>query len=335
VTRALVTGAAGFVGANLARRLVADGHDVHLLVHRGSPVWRVEDLTPHATRHDVDLEDADGVLQAVQAARADWIFHLAARGAYSWQRDVGEILRTNVVGTANLLEAATRVGFAALINAGTSSEYGFKDHAPSEDENVEPNSAYAVGKASATMLCGLYGRNGGGRVVTLRLYSVFGPWEEPGRLLPNLIVRGLSREFPPLVSPDAAHDFVYVDDVVDVFLLVAAADRVEPGAIFNVGSGTQTTLAEVVSLTREVLGVDDEPQWGTMEPRVWDTGVWVADGRRIERELGWAPQRTFEQGFRKHVDWFRDNPQLRPLYEKLMVERSSGTTRRPGVESGT
>jgi UDP-glucose 4-epimerase len=316
MTRALVTGAAGFIGANLARRLVTDGHEVDLLVHQGSPRWRIDDLTQDAAVHEVDLEDADSTLSAVQAARADWIFHLAARGAYSWQRDVGQILRTNVVGTANLLEAATHVGFAALINAGTSSEYGFKDHPPSEDESVAPSSAYAVGKACATMLCSLYGRSGGNRVVTLRLYSVFGPWEEPGRLLPNLIVRGLSGELPPLVSPDAAHDFVYIDDVVDAFLRTASADRVQPGSVFNVGTGVQTTLSEAVSVTRNVLGIEADPQWGSMQDRAWDTSVWVADSALMCRELGWKPAHTFEQGFRRFVDWFQSNQRLWSLYEK-------------------
>ena len=323
MTRALVTGAAGFVGANLARRLLADGHDVHLLDRPGSRDWRLEELTGHVALHEADLEDADAVTRAIEAARPEWIFHLAARGAYSWQGDVREILRVNVIGTANLLEAATRTGFAALVYAGTSSEYGFKDHAPTEDEAVAPTSPYAVAKVSATMLCRLFARISGNRVVTLRLYSTFGPWEEPGRLLPNLILRGLDGELPPLVSPDAAHDFVYVDDVVDAFLRAAAAEAVEPGAIFNVGSGVQTTLAEVVSVARRLLEIEIEPEWGTMPAKAWDTGVWVADNRRIARELGWVPRDTFEEGLRKQVEWFRGNPALRPLYEELMLRRAA------------
>src|SRR5438093_4515749 len=193
--RALVTGAAGFVGANLTRRLLADGHEVHLVMRPRSRRWRIEELLGDVAVHEVDLEDVEGLVGAVRDARAEWIFHLGARGAYSWQTDVSEILRANVLGTANLLDAATRGGFAAFVHAGTSSEYGFKDHAPSEDELVEPASAYAVAKASATMLCRLFAQRGH-RIVVLRLYSLFGPWEEPGRLLPNLILRGLAGELP-------------------------------------------------------------------------------------------------------------------------------------------
>jgi dolichol-phosphate mannosyltransferase len=323
VTRALVTGAAGFIGANLARRLLADGHDVHLLDRPGSRHWRLEELLDDVTLHGADLEDADAVTRTIEAARPEWIFHLAARGAYSWQGDLREILRVNVVGTANLLEAATRQGFAALVYSGTSSEYGFKDHAPTEDEDVVPNSAYAVAKVAATNLCRLFARNTGNRVVALRLYSTFGPWEEPGRLLPNLIMRGLQGELPPLVSPEAAHDFVSVDDVVEAFVLSATATEVEPGAIFNVGTGIQTTLAEAVASVRALLGVEVEPQWGTMPAKEWDTGVWVADSRRIERQLGWTPADTFADGLRKQVEWFRGKEQLWPLYEKLAAQRAA------------
>ena len=329
MTRALVTGAAGFVGANLARRLVADGHDVHLLDRPASRRWRLEEILGDVTLHQVDLEDAEAVMNALEAVRPDWIFHLAARGAYSWQGDVREILRVNVMGTANLLEAAARSGFEALVYAGTSSEYGFKDHAPSEHEEVNPISAYAVAKVSATMLCRLFARNTGSRLVSLRLYSTFGPWEEPGRLLPNVILRGLRGELPSLVSPHAAHDFVYVDDIVEAFLLAASVDGVEPGAIFNVGSGVQTTLSEVISVARRLLDIDAEPQWGTMEAKAWDTGVWVADNQRIRRELGWAPRHDFEQGFLKQSDWFRDNAKLWPLYEELVMKRVARRTARP------
>jgi nucleoside-diphosphate-sugar epimerase len=318
VTRALVTGAAGFVGANLARRLLDDGHEVHMAVRPGSREWRVQPLVEHAAVHEVDLEDADGVEQVVRDVQAEWIFNLAAHGAYSWQADAVEILRVNVVGTANLLEAATRTGFAAFVHAGTSSEYGVKDHAPTEEEPVDPASAYAVGKASATMLCRHVARTTGNHVAVLRLYSVFGPWEEPGRLLPALIMRGLDGELPPLVSPEAAHDFVYVDDAAEAFLTAATGTLSDPGAIYNVGSGVQTTLGEAVAVTRRVLGVEAEPRWGSMDSRSWDTHVWVADATRISRELGWAPRHTFEQGFARQVEWFRANPELWPLYHERL-----------------
>src|SRR5262245_45791185 len=94
--RTLLTGATGFVGANMARRLLHDGHDVHLLVRPAARTWRIDDIRPHVHLHEAPLEDAAAVVRRV---RPEWVFHLAAHGAYSSQTDVRQILQTNVLGT--------------------------------------------------------------------------------------------------------------------------------------------------------------------------------------------------------------------------------------------
>jgi nucleoside-diphosphate-sugar epimerase len=215
----------------------------------------------------------------------------------------------------NLVEAGLRAGFAAFVNAGSSSEYGFKDHAPSEREWLEPNSHYAVSKAAATHVCRYTAQTRGVAIRTLRLYSVYGPWEEPARLMPTLVARGLRGELPPLVDPGIARDYVYADDVSDAFVRAAATSGQEPGAVYNVGSGVQTALGDVVEVARRVLGVAAEPSWGTMEARRWDTSIWVSDPRAIERALGWRAQRSFEDGFRRLVEWLRSEPSLLRRYQ--------------------
>src|SRR5687768_6893501 len=151
--RVLITGAAGFIGANLARRMIRDGHQTHLVVSpRGTP-WRLEELRGQALLHRLDLTDGERVRQTVEAVRPDWVFHLAAHGAYSWQTDTQAIFQTNLMGTIHLVEACQAVGIEAMVNTGSSSEYGWKDHAPAEDEWLEPNSSYAVSKAAATQYC--------------------------------------------------------------------------------------------------------------------------------------------------------------------------------------
>ena len=310
--RALVTGATGFVGANLAARLVADGHDVHLLARPGSDRWRLRGVEEHAPVREVDLTDGDAVDELVGAIAAEWVFHLAAHGGYSWQTDPRRIVATNVHGSLNVVEAALRVGFESFVNTGSSSEYGFKDHAPPETEWLEPNSYYAVAKASGTLLCSFVGRSRGVRMSTLRLYSVYGPYEQPGRLVPTLVLHALEGTLPPLVRPEIARDFVYVDDVVDAYLL--AAECGSPGGVYNVGTGVQTTLGEAVEAARRVFGVAAAPQWGSMTERDWDTSVWVADSRKIRAELGWEPRDGFDDGLAKLGRWFGERPELRPRY---------------------
>jgi dolichol-phosphate mannosyltransferase len=326
VTVSLVTGASGFVGANLARRLVGDGDRVHLLLRAGAATWRVDELGEGVERHAVDLLDGPAVAGLVDRVRPDRIFHLAAHGAYSWQRDPHAIVSTNVLGLVNLLEAAVASGVEVVVSAGSSSEYGLKDHPALEGELPEPNSHYAVSKAAAALLCGFYARERGLRAVTLRLYSVYGPYEEPRRLVPAIVVHALNGTLPPLADPSTARDYVYVDDAVEAFL-AAARPAGAPGAVYNVGTGRQSTLAEIVAAARRVLGVAAEPVWGSMPGRDWDTNVWVADPGLAARELGWTARVDLEDGLLRTSRWLRERPRLRARYEEALLAGRRATAR--------
>jgi UDP-glucose 4-epimerase len=314
--RALITGATGFVGANLARSLLVDGCEVHLLIHQQDQTWRIDSIRNDVRLHEGDLCDCDSVQRIVAEARPEWVFHCAVYGAYSWQTSVEQMVQTNVLGTINLVQACRKVSVESFVNTGSSSEYGYKDHAPAEDEWLEPNSEYALTKASATMYSRWLARTTGFAISTLRLYSVYGPWEDPGRLIPTLIRYGLAGKLPSLVHPDTARDYVSVEDVCRAYRMVAARSvGAEAGAVYNVGTGRQTSLREVIEIARRVLGVRREPEWSSMPNRRWDTQTWVSDSRKIERDLGWRPRYTFEEGFRRMVQWCRDHPGARTLAE--------------------
>jgi dolichol-phosphate mannosyltransferase len=202
-------------------------------------------------------------------------------------------------------------GFDGFVHTGSSSEYGFKDHAPHEDEHVEPNSDYAVTKAAATLYCRYVAQSRALNVTTMRVYSAYGPYEEPRRLIPTLVVKGLDGELPDLVSPKTARDYIHVDDVVDACIVAAASGN---GLVYNLGTGVQTTLADAVATARKVMSVEAEPSWGSMPGRSWDTTSWVSNPFRLASELGWEARLDFESGLRRTVDWLRDTPGMLDLY---------------------
>jgi nucleoside-diphosphate-sugar epimerase len=321
MSRIVVTGGTGFVGANLVRRLLEDGQQPHLFVRSQSSSWRIDSVRDRVTMHEVSLGDRASLASALRTIRPTWIFHLATHGAYSWQTRAAEMIDTNVVGTANLLQAALEAGVEAFVNAGSSSEYGLKDHAPSETEPAEPDTAYGITKAAATAWCVNAARTHGSRIRTLRLYSVFGPFEDPRRLLPSLIVHGCRGELPRLVDPQTARDFVFVDDVVDAFLLAAQDTAGEPGAIYNIGTGVQTTVGGAVEIARRLMGIAAEPEWRSMPARTWDTDTWIADPHKSRTVLGWSARHTFESGLRAMIDWLKGCPPLRDRYEAAWPKR--------------
>jgi nucleoside-diphosphate-sugar epimerase len=309
--KALVTGAEGFLGANLVRALLAAGHDVTGLSRPGGAPWRLREIASELRVLELDLRDTHEIEPLLVASAPEWVFHLAAHGAYSWQTDVPQMIAVNVAATAALLAAARNVGVQAFVNVGSSSEYGLKRHPPREDERLEPNSHYAVTKAAGTHLTALAAA-GGLPAVTLRLYSIYGPWEDPGRLMPALVREASRGRLPPLVGPDTARDFVYVEDCCRA--LLDAAQRGVPGTVLNVGSGRQTRLDEVVELARRALGVVEAPEWATMSQREWDTDVWVSDPRAAFEHLGWSASTGLGEGLTRMAAWLRARPQLWERY---------------------
>lgn len=316
--RVLLTGGAGFIGANLARRLVADGCEVSLLVRPGFQGWRVAEIRDSLRVVPVDLTDRAAMVRVVRDAGPAWIFHLAAYGNSSWHRDLATMLAVNVTATQNVLDAAAEAGVERVVYTGSSSEYGYKDHPSREEERVEPASFYAVTKAAGTHLCAMAAA-GGVHATTLRLFNVYGPYEAPRRLITALALAGLRGELPPLVNPEVARDLIHVDDVVEA-LLTAAQAAVKPGQIYNVGTGRMLRMREIVETARTVMGITREPEWGSMPDRAWDTRTWVADPTNAQRELGWAAQIPFAEGLRRTVAWFRERPAMQAYYRKAAAE---------------
>ena len=151
--KVLVTGATGFVGACLARRMVEQGYEVHVFSREKSNRWRIADLADRLVDHFVDLTDADCVQTAIERIRPDGIFHLATYGGFADQQDTTAIVGANFLGTVNLLRACERVGFQFFINTGSSSEYGIKQEPMRETTIAEPIGDYGVSKLAATVFC--------------------------------------------------------------------------------------------------------------------------------------------------------------------------------------
>lgn len=319
--RVVITGAGGFIGANLTRRMISLGHNVHILLHPESNPWRLNEILDQVHVHSVDLKNQAKVSEVISISKPDWIFHLAVHGAYSWQNQDGDILCTNVLGTMNLLQAAIKQGFDAFINTGSSSEYGFKDHAPKENEWLEPNSTYSASKIAASLFCEHQAKSTNTRIATMRLYSVYGPWEEPKRLMPSLLIHGIQGLYPPLTNPDTARDYIYIDDVVDAYLI--AAEKIKPGVgeIFNVGSGIQTSIAELVSITDQIFPTRGVPRWGSMPNRNWDTNTWVSNPNKLIMDLNWNPKTNLSRGLHLFKEWLQSFDNIRNYYETQLLPK--------------
>ena len=305
--RFLVTGAAGFVGAVLCRRLLREGGEVHVILKPSSPTWRLDDVRTDLRIHAGDLRDEAGTAALLAAVRPEVVYHLATHGAYPFQTDADGIIQANILGTWNLLKALSPLDYQVFVNTGSSSEYGFKQFAMRENDLLEPNSYYSVAKCAQTLLCQHVARQENRAITTFRLFSTYGPFEEPSRLVPTLVRRCLAGEDLSRVAPDTARDFVYVDDVVDAYLRIDALAKLQ-GEILNIGTGVQRTVREVVELVLRHTGSSVRCGWGEMPSRIWDTSTWVADCTKARRLLGWDPVTSLSDGLAQTVAWARARP---------------------------
>jgi dolichol-phosphate mannosyltransferase len=211
----------------------------------------------------------------------------------------------------------------SFVQTGSSSEYGYKDHPPDEDESLEPNSHYAIAKAAATHYCKLTARKADINAITARLYSIYGPYEEPTRLIPTLLIHGLRGMLPPLVSPRIVRDFVYVDDATGALVEIASARSLPRGAVYNVCTGRQSSLEEVVTITSRLLSITAKPVWSSMPERSWDTDRWVGSAERIHREVGWQSRTELSIGLDHTIQWFNDQPEWSRFYTKRLFPGES------------
>lgn len=295
--RVLITGASGFIGANIVRAEVAAGNEVHLLLRAESRTWRLAGLEGRYAGHPGDLRDAAAVRRVVEAARPDLVYHAAAHGTAPGQRDRTAILAANVLGTAHLLDALAGRDYRALVNVGSSSEYGHKADPMREADRLDPRTDYAVGKAAGTLLCQAEAFRGR-PVCTVRVFSAYGPLEAPTRLASYVLGCCARGERPRVTCGDQPRDWVYVDDVVEL-LRRAAECPAAHGQVLHAGGGRWQTVRDLVETAVAVAGGRVRAEYGAEPLRPDEPAVWVADLTRTRELTGWAPRHDLRQGLEK------------------------------------
>lgn len=304
--RVLITGATGFVGACLTRRLLELGHEIHIFVRPESNRWRIADIVQGLTLHNVDLRDAQVVEQAVIAIKPECVFHMATYGGFSFQQKVESIYAANFLGTVNLVHACEKTGFECFVNTGSSSEYGLKSQAMMESDLLEPLGDYAVSKAAATLFCLSEATQKNLPIINLRIFSPYGPWDDPKRLIPYVMSTLLNEKAPVLSNPVSVRDYIFIDDIIDAYLAVLGA-AIVPGAIYNVGSGRQTSIGNVVTKIVTMIGDDVLPIWGARGMQRPEPAKWEADISALVSHCNWQPVVSLDDGLQRTIEWMKEN----------------------------
>lgn len=304
----VVFGAGGFIGINFLNSLLLYREDVYGISQDHLNNWRfMATGIPFSNLHSCDITQKEQIKDLLQDIKPKTVFNLSAYGAYSKQKEYEKIYQTNFIASVDIIEILKEIGFSAFIQAGSSSEYGLNSNQPIEETQLIPNSHYAVSKTAIYHAIKYYGEIEKLPVIHLRLYSAYGPWEEPDRLMPVLLSKARKNTFPSLVDPDISRDFIHVKDVSEA--MIASAAKLKPrfyGHAFNVGTGRKTTISDLAYLVKDIQNINDEPQFGKMTNRKWDLSDWFANPELISKELGWKSRIWLKTGIKETIQWQKE-----------------------------
>jgi UDP-glucose 4-epimerase len=246
----------------------------------------------------VDLTDPAALAAAVRAADPDVALHLAAARAKGSPAERAATAAVNTASGLHLVEALP-ARCRAVVRLGSSTEYGELPGPMAEDAPLAPRGFFGATKAAGSLLLAAAAAERGLRAAVLRAFQVYGPHDQPGRLVPTVLRAAETGAPLPLTGPGLRRDWVHVDDVVDACVRAATADDLPGGAVLNVGTGVQTANEELVAVAERVTGRPIDVRPGAHPGRGWDAASWVCDPTRARAWLGWEPSTSLEAGLRQ------------------------------------
>ncbi|MFH0172500.1 dTDP-glucose 4,6-dehydratase [Streptomyces cacaoi] len=305
----LVTGAAGFIGSTYVRGLLARDPAVRVtvldkLTYAGS---RANLPAGHPRLDFVHGDICDAGLVDKLTAAADQVVHFAAESHVDRSIDgAGTFVRTNVLGTQTLLDAALRHGVGPFVHVSTDEVYGsIETGAWTEDHPLRPNSPYAASKASSDLIALSYHRTHGLDVRVTRCSNNYGPHQFPEKVIPLFVTNLLDGEQVPLYGDGRnVRDWLHVEDHCEAVDLVRTKGR--PGEVHNIGGGTQLSNRELTGLLLDACGADwDRVEY--VEDRKGHDLRYCVDWTKARTELGYRPRHDFATGLADTVAWYRDH----------------------------
>jgi UDP-glucose 4-epimerase len=297
--RAVVTGGAGFIGSHVAAALVARGDEVDVVDNLST--GKRENVPEGARLHEYDIREPLGEL--FSELRPDACFHLAAQADVRVSVERPDFdADVNVLGTIRVLEACRSRGTRVVFSSTGGAIYGECERPAREDDPLQPLSPYGTSKLAGEQYLATYNRLHETRHVTLRYGNVYGPRQDPhGEAgVVAIFFNRLREGMAPRIFGDGlqTRDYVYVDDVVAATLGALARDS----GVFNVGTGSETSVVELFQACRRVSGSEVEPEYAP--PRLGELQRSVLDVTLAGRELGWEPRHALDDGLRATWSWF-------------------------------
>lgn len=301
--RIFLTGATGFVGSHTLRRLLASGeHEIAILARPSSDFRRIADLMPRVRLVTSELNRPENLGPKLERFQPDTVVHLAWQGVLNSARNDSQ-QSENITQALDLVRLAYIAGAKHWIGLGSQAEYGPCANRIDESQPTQPTTLYGAAKLTtgrqAQALCNSLGM----RFAWLRLFSSYGPGDDPSWLIPYLALKLLADERPATTAGEQRWDYIYVDDVAAA--ITATIESSEAAGFFNLGSGTTATIRTIIERIRDSIDPTAEVGFGEVPYRPDQVMHLEANIARLTATTGWRPRISLEEGLEKTVDWCR------------------------------
>jgi nucleoside-diphosphate-sugar epimerase len=304
--RVFVTGAGGFIGSHLVKRLVDEGARIHILLKKNEPTWRIQDVVDRLGIWESDITDLHSLQSILPEINPEVIFHLAALVDVSRSWDlIMPMTETNILGTIHLLTALKGCGFESFVYTSSSEEYGYAGASPlREGQRESPVSPYSFSKLASTFFCQMAAKTFDLPITIARLFPVYGPFQESSMFIPSAIRELMLKKTFKMSPGEQKREFIYVDDVVEAFLKIALCSRAQ-GELFNVGSGIPYMIKDVIEMIQKLIGGETMVEVGALSYRKGEGMECFCDNQKLKQLTGWSPQVTLEEGLRMTIAWYK------------------------------
>lgn len=294
--RGFVTGATGFIGSYLVRELLRQNYDVAILVRPESDLWRIEDVQQEVRQVIWDGVTVDSFSELFREFAPHTVFHLGWSGVGNVHRNQMSQLTENINFSVALTHLSVECGVQQFVGAGSQAEYGPVNARIDESVLPRPTTLYGAAKLSVGILTERIAALGGMKHAWLRIFSTYGPKDNPQWMLPSLIGCLHRGERPALTLGEQLWDFLHVEDAARAFVAVA-----EPGVsgVFNLGSGEANPLRTVIEMVRDFINRELPLGFGEVPYRPDQVMCLQADVTRLRQLTGWSPRVPLELGLKE------------------------------------
>jgi nucleoside-diphosphate-sugar epimerase len=271
-------------------------------------LWKIKDLINNIKISYCDINNKELIEKIEHELKPDYLFHLAAYGVDSKDKDYYKAINVNFLGGINIIKPLTQIGCKKIINLGSSSEYGKSKF--EEEGCLEPLNIYGSTKAAATIVMHQIARENNLDIITLRPFGLFGEREDPHKIFSYIITEALKNKEVKLTSCEQLREYLYVENLVDAMILSVTSDL--KNEIFNIGTGNTKKLKYYVEKIFEKINTKTTPKYNYYSQRQGDMWAPCADVEKIKSLLHWQENISFEEGLEKTIKWFESNLKYYP-----------------------